>query len=271
MILAAAFLPLVFNACGGPNGMYALNEMSNSSSGGNSQSKICETALIEDYAATYHPLLKSSCNQCHSNAHGSNDVRLSYNAFRAKGQRLIDFQATTPHGGNSINLSAQIASVQQPWAAANNAYAACLAANPDEDSDSGLPFNVREKPLTGLTGTFKEFAWNLYVDSADRAGEIQATFRIEARLYTYQGSVVGYEFRNPSLQLMAGQPEVKVDGIRITAMGQMLDAATTYTTVSTTVRGTTKTMLAINLGNALVYIEGASSALPIGFQFLNLK
>ncbi len=271
MVLVSAFLPLLFNACGGPNGLYALNEVGSFSSQALLQKRQCETALIADYATTYHPLMKNNCNQCHSNAHGSTDVRLSYNAFQAKGKQLIDFQATNPHGGNNINLTNEIAAVQQPWADANAAYSECLAANPDEESDSGLPFNVKEKALAGITSNFKEFAWDLYVESGDRAGQISATFRIEAKLYNYQGAVVGYEFQNPSLQLAAGQPMVQLDGIRITVMGQLVDAATTYSNVSAAVNGATKMMLAENLGNAFVYVAGASPTQPVGFQFLNLK
>lgn len=271
MIIVGVLLPLLFNACGGPNGLYALNEVSNFSSTALIQKKVCETAFISSYATTYHPLMKNNCNQCHSNAHGSNDVQLSYNAFQAKGQNLIDFQATTPHGGNNINLSAEIAAIQQPWSDANAAYAACLAANPDDDSDSGLPFNVKEKALAGINGKFREYAWDLFLESGDRAGQVRAMFRIDARLYTFQGEVVGYEFKNPSIQLAAGQPAVQLSGIRITASGQMLDSATTYTNVSITASGTTKAMMAMNLGNALVYVNGASPTLTIGFQFLNLK
>ncbi len=271
IIIVGALLPLLFNACGGPNGLHGLNESLSLSSTGIMQKKLCETAFIANYATTYHPLMRTSCNQCHSNAHGSNDVRLSYNAFQAKGQNLIDFQATTPHGGNNINLTAEIAAVQQPWADANTAYSECLAANPDEVSESGLPFNVRQKALAGINGNFREYEWDLYVDSGDRAGQIRAMFRIEARLYSYQGAVVGYEFRNPSIQLVAGQPAVQLDGIRITANGQLLDSATTYTSVSAAVSDTTKTMIAMNLGNALVYVNGASATQPVGFQFLNLK
>ncbi len=271
MIIATALLPLFFNACGGPNGLYALNEVSEFSSTGLMQKKVCETAFINSYATTYHPLMKNNCNLCHSNAHGSNDVRLSFNAFQSKGQQLINFQATTPHGGNNINLTSEIAAVKQPWADANAAYSECLAANPDETSEAGLPFNVSEKALMGINGNFREFAWDLFVNSGDRPGEIRAMFRIEARLYSYQNGVVGYEFRNPSLQLAAGQPAVQVDGIRFTVKGQLQDAATTYTALSANVTGTAKTMIATNIGNALVYLPGASATLPVGFQFINLK
>lgn len=271
MVLVTALLPLLFNACGGPNGLYGINEVSNFDLSSVNQQKICESTLLNNYSTTYHVLMKNSCNNCHSNSHGSNDVRLSYSAFKAKGQQLIDFQATHPHGGNSINLTNEIAAVQQPWAAAVTAYSECLAQNPNEEVDSGAPFNVKEKALTGINGNFREFAWDLYVDSGDRAGEIRATFRIEARLYTYQGAVVGYEFRNPSLQLVAGQPAVQVDGIRFTMIGQLQDAATTYARVTANVGGTAKTMLAPDIANAMVYIQGASATMPVGFQFINLK
>lgn len=261
---------MLFNACGGPNGFHGLRGGSLSSSSV-ALMKLCETELVADFGATYHPLLKSSCNNCHSNAHGSNDVRLSFNAFRQKGQALIDYQATRPHGGNSINLSNEIAAVQQPWTAAMTKYNTCLSENPDEQANSGVPFNLSEKALTGITNSFREFSWDLYVDSGDRAGQVRATFRIEARLYNYQNAVVGFEFRNPSLQLAAGQTAVEIDGLRFTVAGQLQDAVTTYARISADVSGTSKTMLAEGLGTALVYRDGASAMTPLGFQFINLK
>jgi len=271
LVLVLAVLPLLFNACGGPNGFHGLNEMSSFSSTGLLQKKVCETELIANYAATYHPLMKNNCNNCHSNAHGSTDVRLSYNAFSSKGQALINYQATNPHGGNSINLTNEIAAVQQPWANATAAYTECLVQNPNKEEGTGVAFNVMENDLTGITGCFKEFAWDLYINSGDRAGQIQARFTIDARLYTYDGSVTGFEFRNPALQLAGSQAPIQIDGIKFTVMGQLQDSTTTYSRVSETVSGTAKTMLAPGVGNAFVFLPTASASVPVGFQFINLK
>lgn len=215
--------------------------------------------------------MKNNCNFCHSSAHGSNDLRLSFNAFRAKGQATIDMRASTPHGGNSINLSSEIAVVHQPYADAETAYTACMQDNPIEEVSTGVPFNVKEKALAGLSGSFREYSWDLYLESNDRPQEVKATFRIEARTYTYQGTVVGFEFRNPSLQLATGQSAVQVDGLQFTVRSQLQDSVTTYAGISSSISGTTKTMLATGLANAFVHMPGASAAMPVGFQFHNLK
>lgn len=262
-------LPFLFNACG-PNGLYGLNEVGVLSSA-TVQLKKCENQLISDYAVTYHPLLKTNCNQCHSNAHGSVDARVSYNAFRAKGEQLIDFQATHPHGGNSINLTNEIANVQASWKAATDAYSQCLAENPDEQVSTGVPFDVIDKPLTAITSTFKEYSWDLNLDSKDRAGEVKATFRIEAHLYSYMGNVVGLEFRNPSIQLATGQTAITLEAIRFTVNGQLQTTASTYLPVSMVVSGTTKTMLAPGLGTTFIEVAAPSATTTVGFLFDTLK
>lgn len=232
---------------------------------------------MQEYSTSYHPVLSNSCYECHSNAHGSKDVRLSFNAFRAKGKTLIDYQATHPHGDNGLNISDQIAAIQPQWQIAEENYATCLAQNPGESEESGLPFLVTGKALAGINQSFREFSWNLETETGadraieSRAGEIKATFRIEARLYEYEGKIVGFEFQNPSLQLASGQAPVQLDGIKFILDDKFQDFANTYSTVSVNVSGTAKTPLAPDSGRALVIFDGTSAATNVGFQFINLK
>lgn len=239
--------------------------------------KVCQDKLIQDYSVTYHPVLRNACYECHSNAHGSKDVRLSFNAFKAKGQTLIDYQASNPHGENNVNISSQIAAIQPAWEIAQAEYATCLSQNPDEEIDSGLPFLVRGKALAGITKTFREYSWNLATETsadnviADRSGEFKAVFRIEARLYEYEGKIVGFEFQKPTLQLAADQKPVQLDGILFILDGKVQDFANTYAKISVDVSGTAKTPLAADSARALVVFAGTSAATKVGFQFISLK
>jgi hypothetical protein len=262
-----------YNGCGetGFNAVY-MSDMA-SISGVKSQ---CDAQLMQVYSKTYFPLLSTNCNRCHSDAHGSTNISVSFQAFMLKGKSLIDYQATHPHGDNGVNLTSQIAAIQSDWSAGQSAYTTCLASAPMDGGSGGSASDVRlaDKVITGITdtiaknGTFKTISWDVSMETANASqqGMVNAVLTLDVR-YALQGTVpVGLEFKNPRMHLKAAGDPVVVSGLSLYLDKAFQDRVTIYTTVSATVSSTTDVQLAPGFANALVYYPQVTANTLVSFD-----
>lgn len=272
---AALVLTIVvgYNGCGetGFNSVY-MSDLA-SISGVKSQ---CDAQLMQVYSTTYFPLLSTNCNRCHSDAHGSTDLATSFQAFMQKGQSLIDYQATHPHGDNGVNLTTQIAAVQAPWAAGQANYATCLASNPDPGGGSGSTSDVRtlDKVIPGIdatltqNGTFKTISWDVSTEvfNANQKGLLNAVLTLDVR-YALQGTVaVGLEFKNPRMHLKAAGATIEVTGLNLYLDKVLQDRVTIYSTIDAMVNSTTDIILAPGFANSLVYYPQVTANTLVSFD-----
>ena len=178
--MSTAILLLAFNNCGRA-GFDA--DKSFGISGGNFASSECSAILVDAYAQTYFPSMSTSCNNCHSGAHGSTDLMTSYTSFASKGAALINYKATNPHGGNNINLQNQISSITPAWNKAQDDYTACLSRQPTSNNGGGMAVLLNGKiiPMINTTltnqNTWRPVSWDLETEvPAAHAGKFPAIF-----------------------------------------------------------------------------------------------
>lgn len=284
---------LLFNNCArlaSPDVSGGTNLLSLSGSG----SAACMEDLKTVYAQTYHPFLKTNCQGCHSNAHGSSDVGVSFNAFinysatKVGGQSLIDYQATHAHGGNSFGpqMQPQIDAFKPTWNVGMDAYNACLRSGPTPGSggggteaSSGRTIELGEKTVTGIEQTrtnatlWRTVSWNTAVETttADQQNVLKSTFTIEVRYFMNGTNLMGLMFRNPKLRLAAGQDGVRLQGLALKLDGQNASAFTTYDTLDIVVSGTTEVSLAPGFGSAVYMQMGTTADSRVAFEIVGLR
>lgn len=273
---AAAVLTLVvgYNGCGdtGFNSFYT-SDMS-SISAVKSQ---CDAQLMQVYSKTYFPLLSTNCNRCHSNAHGSTDLSVSFQAFMQKGVTLIDYQATHPHGDNGINLTSQIAAIKNDWNAGQTNYMTCLASDPGNGGGSQTDGSLRltDKAIARIedtrtnNNTFKTVQWDVEteISNADQKGMFPAVLTLDVRYALQNGTPVGLEFKNPRMHLKRTGTPITISGMSLYLDKVFQDKVTIYNTVNATVSTTSDVQLAPGFANALVYYPQVSASTLVSFEF----
>jgi len=258
--LVGAVLTLSFTNCGriAPSGV-----MSASSLGGD----ICSKRLKLVYQNTYFPFLSSSCNSCHGSAHGSSDLSVSFNSFLSKSVAVIDYKAITAHGGNSLSAAVNqpiLDSFKSAYSSAYSEYSSCKARLANGDVfDMTLDYKsvpTLEIP-TNTNAQWKVVTWDTEADAtnAGSSSKFRALVSIDIRAYTYLGSIVGVQFRNPRLTLKAGQAPMSIQGVKLSMNGQALGAVTAYTSLNMNLQGTTEIQLAAGLGSPAIEINVAGS------------
>jgi len=244
-------------------------------------SEACEAYLKETYQKTYFPLLKTNCNSCHSNAHGSTDLETSFRGFMSKGVSTIDYKAMNPHGDNGLNLSNEISSLKSNWEVGQSEYMTCLSAVDNGDKLGGK-LKVLAKPIPdiGLTavpaqqGAWKTVEWDLESEVLPaQLGLYKAFLKIEARMSLNGDNVIGMDFRNPSLRLknLEAGKNLQISGLNIYVDKEMLADVTMYSSVSVIVAETGYVNLAPGSGVALAYMPEINPDMPIGLEISNIQ
>lgn len=238
---------------------------------------VCESQLKMVYQSTFFPLLSTSCNRCHSNAHGSTDLNTSYSGFMAKGASLVEYKATHPHGDNGINLTNQIASVKSQWNSGQDLYLACLASGGDS-GEAGSKLRVNAKTVAAIEMTvtnqaqWKFVEWDLDVDvPTNMQGRYAAFLRIEARLALQSGNVVGFEFRNPTMRLKGSGQNIQVNGMNIYLNEAFQSNVTTYSGMSMIVDKMTAVALAPGASISLDWFPDANKDTTVALEFSSIQ
>lgn len=249
--------------------------------GSSAYQAVCESQLRTAFQNTYHPFLSKNCNLCHSGAQGSRDVNTAYQAFRARGEELIDYQSTHAHGGNNFNSSMQVEidKFKPTWTLAQSDFNDCMARGASAAGGSGgasglltVPKAIPNIERTATNNSWVTAEWDLEREvDGWAAGRFKATLRAETRLHTVGGEVVGLLIRNPTIQLKSGSSNILVNGLMIAIDGRKQAAVTTYLSVSKIISGTTQIKLLESSASAYAAYPGFSNSSRLGFEFGELS
>lgn len=243
---------------------------------------ICEGQLRAVYQRTYFPFLVSNCNNCHSTAHGSRDLQVSFNSFRARGESVIDYQSTHAHGGNNLTseLQKEIDVFKPSWTQAQTDYLDCMSRSslpPTGNADSARNLKLNDKVIPNIMGTLNgnrwaSVEWDVEFESGDSyKGYFKTILKVEAKLNQMEGSVSGVLFRNPKMRLKGGSVNIEVSGLMIHLGGQRQSSVTTYSGVSKVLGSTSEVDLVDGGGSAYVPWPQAGEATLVSFEFDEIR
>lgn len=244
---------------------------------GSNATAACDADLKVTYATTYYPYLSGRCFNCHSTAHGSTDLNISFNAFKSKTAATIDIKAADGHNGLlGSEQTAAINAFKPQWNTANDRYMACVASAP---SAGGGP-NIRTIPkaIPNIEDTranrnnWKTVTWDIEseVTSGD-AGRFKLSYKIETRYAMTGNTVIGLEFRNPAMRLKVAGSPILVAGLEVYLDGAMAADVTSYSTLNATISTTTDVALAPGAAVAFAYNTATTSTTQIAFQLRNIR
>lgn len=219
---------------------------------------ICDTRLKKTFGETYHPFLATNCTSCHTHKDNfaSADVNVAYNAFMSKSLTIINSKAVTQHGSNNNSAAYQpmIDAFQPKFKSALADYENCKV------SDYGIDILLTEKSLPVLAdhnGTvnagWADLSWQVETESVDpsKGQQVRAFFKIQVRRYeATDGSVIGLQFRAPTLTLHSGQQALQVASLKLYVNGQSNDVVTLYQYLDAIVDTEVETPLAPGSGAA---------------------
>lgn len=236
----------------------------------------CEDALLNVYKNTYHPFLVKNCNSCHipggsgSGAFAVDDAATSYPIFSSKGAPLIDTQSTGGHKPpyTGSHQQSTIAEISAYWSKAKTSYQECVT---NSGGTTDTTYLTKSKPLivaSDLADTFVAMEWDLETLGTPKVPLIA---KIEIRKSALYGSVIGYEFRNPSLRLKdnAKTPYL-VQGLSLAINGKLQTEITTYRYITATINTKADINIAPNLGYAQAIMSVAKDD-GIALEFSVLK
>lgn len=194
---------------------------------GNSFGYLCGSDLSAPFAGTYHPILTTSCQSCHTpggpgkGAFASGDLGIAFSAFQLATPEMINVYAINPShapGYTGPDMQEKIASASDAW---NSAVSACK-------DDAGLSAMTTPK-LIGATGTYKTLTWDLDTDLTSGAENLGgAKFSIRVRTLTDSG-VVMYYLTSPTIA--TGTRAVHVADIKVRINGIEQSLGTTFTRI----------------------------------------
>lgn len=239
----------------------------------------CLDQLRTVYASTYHPFYVANCNGCHSNAHGSRDLNVSFTTFMTYPTSVIDMKAVTGHGGNTLGPHIQplIDAFKPAWKAGETQYMACLSTQPVPNGIFDL--SLTPKIATNIAATrtnanmWIPLTWNTGAEVAVNAnlGKVEGSFTVETRYYVPTGGTIatGLMFRNPRLRVTQGT--IQVGGLGLQLDNSEIGAFTTYRTLNLNVgAGTAFVALAPNAGAAIAAYPAVSAGTQIAFVLKSL-
>ncbi len=241
---------------------------------------VCDGQLKAAFQRTYHPFLQANCVACHSTAQGSPNLNVAFNAFSARGENLIDYQATHAHGGNSFSsaMQPQIDAFKPSWTTAKEDHADCLIEGASQGGgNSSGSLVVTGKVLPNILPTadnnnWVTVEWDLETEVEPWAvGKFKAKLKVEAKLNKVGGVISGLFIRNPAVQLNSGSANISVSGMMINIGGQRQQTVTTYSGISQIVSLTTFVPLVNSSAAAYSAYNGFQATTTVGFDFNEVK
>jgi hypothetical protein len=190
---------------------------------------------------------------------------VAFTGFMAKGEALIFSQAVRAHGGNTLGPQVQpeIDAFLPEWNVGKESYNSCLAeANAGAAGSSILKVSAKVPP--GLAATVTDLnrwipvSWDLETEvPAAQMQQWPAVLSIETRFAVNAGTVIGFEFRNPTLRLKATGRNIEVAGLKILVNDELQNLITTFLGFRTVVAVTTNFPLAQGTSAGLGWRPGS--------------
>jgi hypothetical protein len=250
----------------------------------------CEIELVNGFAASYQPLLKNKCAQCHSDNGvaapklASSDSRLAYSTFRRYGPGLVDGNATSPTHAPGVSGSqnaTEFAAAHAGWDNGMSSYNACLASQGPSGTPVPLPtadtleMETRNMPeIYYNAGVFQTEQWDMNTQVTPVTAQFPGRFNVDVRV-VYQTdasgvkTAIGYGFKNPRMHLLTGEIEVEVNGLIPLINGVKPAGAEEFGSAQAVVRGIDDTI--IYNGEMIVPVSPVMSSDVITFQFRYLN
>ncbi len=246
MVLVIAVLALCYGNCG----RISTSNVLDASTLGRS---MCDARLKKIFGETYHPFLQNNCAGCHAANFANANVNVAYNVFLSKSQQQIDYNAVTPHGGNSNSraLQPQIDSFKAKYNQAYAAYEDCKV------SDIGIDILLKDKNLPALANHnntadagWVPIEWQVDTEAQDpkKGQQLRAFFKIQVRKYMNGMTAQGIQIRRPTMTLHSGQEQVQISALKIHIDGAPNDLVTTYEYLGSLISGSTEMEVAPGSG-----------------------
>lgn len=202
---------------------------------------------------------------------------MAYEAFRARGEDLIDYQATHAHGGNNFNSSMQVEidKFKPNWDLAQSDFTDCMARGASAASGGGgasglltAPKAITNIERTADNNSWVPVEWDLESEvDAWAQGRFKATLRFEARLNKVNGVIGGLLLRNPTMKLKTGSGNISVSGLMLLIDGKKQTAVTTYQSLSKIVSGTAQVPLVSSSASAYASYPDFVATTRVSFEF----
>lgn len=225
-----------------------------------SLNKGCNQSIAQVFAKTYYPFMRNECTSCHDNGEAGNarafadaDLSSAFDKFISLGRTRVEAQMLNaghkpPHTGPQNQ--GLIDSTKERWVLAEANAARCAGSNPFVTTAQTAPAAVYTTTPAD-SATWPKLSWDLDVTSVDPslANMVHATFTIEIRRYlNASGDGIGYQFRNPTVQIKANSPDpgYRVQQINMNLNGADLTSFTIYSLLNAVVTGTAATNLGAN-------------------------
>jgi mono/diheme cytochrome c family protein len=232
--------------------------------------KACESGLMDLYKKTYYPIFRTDCSHCHNNGPGigrfaNEDLATAFREFQGLGRATVEGNFLNPNHQPAYGTGPQnqpiVDQFRPQWEAAEAQAADGCGGEPSHAvTTKGI-----SNPSPGTS--FKTLHWNLATDAlgANLAGQIQMNVSLDVRqAVDGGGTVVGYEFRNPSVALAnsaAGFYHVK--GMHVLLNGIELGDVTAYSLLEADVASTSS----LNLAPGAAYALTVTSMMSVGDLF----
>jgi mono/diheme cytochrome c family protein len=235
----------------------------------------CDSSLMNLFQGGFRPFLRNNCATCHTAGPGLGqfahpDFPTSYNAFKDRRTRIssiitgasqhpVPLSVTGPQHQNLVEgWNAQ-------WITTEVEAARCAGTTPP---GSGLKTVGKSNPaiLTAAANpnTWTRVEWNLAMETMDTTlrNKIPLTAGIEIRVATLGGVRRGYEFRNPTIRINAGQTgPYRVTSLRVFINNELQQNVTTYSLIDASLSANTDTN--ISPGTSLALAVRDPSTQPI--------
>lgn len=231
---------------------------------------LCSGSFEKVFFDTYHQPLRTNCASCHANGPGffqfaSSDFNVAYREFMSAGRAKVEANMVNPNH-------------KPPWtgtqhtALAESLKSAWLEGESEQQTKCGNTGPKGASVLTigksqpsifttspGDNNNWPEINWDLTRDLSEDS--IDTPFPLELSLQIrraqYNGSVVGYEFKNLRGRLLIAGDSYKIDGIHVYLNGRRLQELTTFDLISTYINQTTLQALAPNGAFGLAVLQNA--------------
>lgn len=197
----------------------------------------CEQERLKSFKETFYPFLENKCATCHSNGPGigrfaSDDIASAWNGFESIGKAKIISQALNPNhqpGYTGPDNQLSVSQADEAYSlheekfnlCERNSLASCESPTKSYGLESKSRGLISSEVWTRLTF---EYPGDFKTEIPELDGKLQA-FSVEYRLYKIQDSFVGYQLRDPRLEV---NEDIKIQGIRASYNWAIDPYLTTY-------------------------------------------
>lgn len=187
-------------------------------------STFCDEQLKSSFSRVFYPFLTSNCTGCHiaggdagGKAFASADLNVAFDGFKRVGLPTTAFpvRVSSGHGGAVTDgrYAAEMNTIISTWGPVQDKYVDCLSFSDGTFIVKGESLKTESKmgpsdlfptesPAVGTQAAWKQVTWDLETEVPEQSkNKYKATATLDVRPYYYNGSMTGFQFRNPRFKL----------------------------------------------------------------------